>query len=619
MSFEVDEANFIEAASNFCLKQFFLSARPRKKQDIVDFAQGIDLSYDQTSSAIGKMVLRPYQVEPLRESDNPDCQQVTLMWSQRLGKSTIARISMMKRIADGEGFSGLMVMPSEVMASRAMEDTVKPLLCRIPSVRQDWSIRGNVKKDGIHLPSSNAVLYILGASNQIIGYTASWTYMDEIDFAQTVQQEAEQKNMDNIKALRLRMRTFRRKMMILCSSPTTAGGAINTEWKAGSQGVWNWRCLHCGELSPTDKFAFFHEDGWRGLQWQKDESGLIIPESVVWICPYCGHVHRQSDATAMNQQGCYVHAKPMQTQHRSFQAGALAASPDIWTWKELAECQENAIDADGKKFLYNTCFSRPYVHRKEGDASIEDTIKSKQMPYPDDIKDRIAIVVGSADQQASLEGHHKYFTAVIRAYCDNGDSYLMASKTCNTLDELAEIMEARYFNHKVALCMIDSGGFEIESDLMPFCKSKPWAVLYKGTSTNKIQNKDWLQSENEGKLFLVSALTYQIRLLTEMYATKPNRWWMNENPDIVYLQQMMSMKPNTRQTKDMNGMSFENWCANSERKDFWDAEKINLAAMDIACALLPAQVFPQGRKPKFWVRAQLLKQVRQAKISASKK
>ena len=139
--YEVVEAPFIECAGNFLLRQFLTSARPRRKQDIVDFAQGIDLSYDQTSSATGKMVLRPYQVEPLRESDNPDCQQVTLMWSQRLGKSTIARISMMKRIADGEGFSGLMVMPSEVMASRAMEDTVKPLLCRIPSVRQEIFLR----------------------------------------------------------------------------------------------------------------------------------------------------------------------------------------------------------------------------------------------------------------------------------------------------------------------------------------------------------------------------------------------------------------------------------------------------------------------------------------------
>jgi len=611
---EADETPFIEAVRNFALAQFLKSARPRKKQDIIDFAQGIDLSYDVTSSAIGKMVLRPYQIEPLRESDNPDCQQVSLMWSQRLGKSTIARISMMKRIADGEGFSGLMVMPSEVMASRAMDDTVKPLLCRIPSVRQDWSVRGNVKKDGIHLPSSNAVLYVLGASNQIIGYTASWTYMDEIDFAQTVQQEAEQKNMDNIKALRLRMRTFQRRMMILCSSPTTAGGAINVEWKAGSQGVWHWRCLHCGELSPTDKFAFFHEDGWRGLQWSKDSNGIIIPESVVWICPHCGHVHHEGDARAMNQNGCYVHAKPSQTLHRSFQAGALAASPDLWTWKELAECQENAIDADGKKFLYNTCFSRPYVHRKEGDASIEDTIKAKMTAYPEDIGKRISIVIGSADQQASLEGKHKYFTAVVRAYCDDGSSYLMASQTCNTLEELGAMMEKTYYGHRVALCLVDSGGFEIESDLLPYCKSKSYMFLYKGTSASKIDNKDWVQSETEKKLFLVSALTYQIRLLTEMYATTPNRWWLPLEPDQTYLQQIMAMKPNTRQTKDMNGMSFENWCTANERKDFWDTEKMNLCALDIACTYLPASVFPQGHKPSFWVRNQLIRMAQRKKL-----
>ena len=540
--------------------------------------------------------------------------RIGLLGSAGLGKSTIARISMMKRIADGEGFSGLMVMPSEVMASRAMEDTVKPLLCRIPSVRQDWAVRGNVKKDGIHLPSSNAVLYILGAQNQIIGYTASWTYMDEIDFAQTVQQEAEQKNMDNIKALRLRMRTFQRRMMILCSSPTTAGGAINVEWKAGSQGVWHWRCLGCGELSPTDKFAFFHEDGWRGLQWQKDDNGLIIPSSVVWICPFCGHVHHEQDAKEMNAKGCYVHAKPAQTSHRSFQAGALAASPDLWSWKELAECQENATDADGKKFLFNTCFSRPYVHKKENDASIEDTIKAKQVPYPEDLGKRIAIVIGSADQQASLEGKHKYFTAVVRAFCDDGTSYLMASKTCNTLDELTGMMESLYHGHRVALCLVDSGGFEIESDLLPYAKGKSWCFLYKGTSTGKIDGKDWVKSDNVAKMYLVSALTYQIRLLTEMYATTPNRWWLPENPDPIYLQQLLSMKPNTRQTKDLNGMSFENWCTTNERRDFWDAEKLILVGLDIACTYLPSAVFPLGHKPTFWVRGQLIRLAQQKKI-----
>jgi hypothetical protein len=508
-----------------------------------------------------------------------------------------------------------MVMPSEVMASRAMEDTVKPLLCRIPSVRQDWSVRGNVKKDGIHLPSSNAVLYVLGASNQIIGYTASWTYMDEIDFAQTVQQDAEQKNMDNIKALRLRMRTFQRRMMILCSSPTTAGGAINTEWKAGSQGTWHWRCRNCGELSPTDKFAFFHEDGWRGLQWKKDDNGIIIPESVVWICPFCGHVHHEDDAAEMNRQGCYVHARESQTVHRSFQAGALAASPDLWSWKELAECQEAATDADGKKFLYNTCFSRPYVHRKENDLSIEDSVKSKQTKYPDDLSSRIAIVLGSADQQASIEGHHKYFTAVVRAWCDDGSSYLLESRTCNTLDELGSIMEDRYFGHKVAMCLVDSGGFEIESDLLPYVRSKSYMFLYKGTSSAKIDGKDWIKSTAYGgKLFLVSALVYQIRLLTEMYATTPNRWWMTQNPDPTYLQQVMAMRPNTRQTKDMNGMSFENWCSNSERKDFWDAEKMNLACFDIACSVFPASAFPLGHKPKCWVRDQVIRLARMRKI-----
>ena len=67
-----------------------------------------------------------------------------------------------------------------------------------------------------------------------------------------------------------------------------------------------------------------------------------------------------------------------------------------------------------------------------------------------------------------------------------------------------------------------------------------------------------------------------------------------------YLQQLANVRPNTRMTKDANGQAYHNWCATgSDRRDYFDAEKMCLAAMEIACHYFPPTSFRHGNKPLF--------------------
>ncbi len=618
MGYDVDESPFLEAIGNYALSRFLTGIKPVLKEDICDWVESnIDLSFDKTSAANGKVKLYPYQRDALRATDDPSVQEVTLMWTQRLSKSFCWKASLLKHIHDGN-CSSLIVYPSMQMSERMNQDTVMPLLQTIPEVARDLSIRGNRKTDSYHIPSQGSVCYFAGAGTQVISYTCNFCVLDESDFIELNQSGDEDKNMSQLKALRIRMQSFKERKLIVCSSPTQYGGIVYQNWKRGSMGEWNLRCLHCDSLFSTKQLAWYIDGNrWAGLQWKKDDNGNVIEDSIRWICPHCLHEHVYQDAWQMNEKGMYVHQRPNIVLHRSFQAGALA-NPSLWTWREIAQAQEDATDPDGRKYLNNTILSQPFKHVAEGDASvsIEDTNHSRQVDYPKDLAERLVLVVCGIDRQASEIANSKYFVSVVRGFCDNGDSYLLSCGIDQTLADVESRISQTYYGRKVMLALIDNGGFET-GEIQPFIEAHSNLYWYKGTNAKNIDLKDWKPSQNVKKLFLCNALGYQVQLLDLLYTTRQKdgcRWYLPVNVDSDYFQQLCNVQP-ARAGKDQNNFAFENWCSyGANRRDFFDCEKQIVCAVDIACHFFPATAFPDGHKPTWWVRKELMKLARAKKI-----
>lgn len=610
------EARLARVDDGICraaLAQLWRLALPKERVPIVEWVgKHVDLSFDRTASASGPMRPYPYQIEPLEATEDPEVHEITLQWGQRLGKSTVWRMSMLKRVADG-GLSGLIVYPSLELGMKMNRDTVLPLLETLPEVKRDLAVRGGKKRDSFHIPSQSSVVYFLGAGAQVVSLTANWCVLDETDFVSLQKSDDEGKNMSQLKAVRLRMQTFRERLLIVCSSPSNVGGTVHQNWLRGSRGEWSLRCLSCGALSPTKQLAFILPDGhYAGLQWEKDDSGDVIADSIRWVCPVCGHRHVESDAPEMNRQGAYVHARP-NAQHRSFQCGALA-NPQTWTWKEIALAQEDAIDADGKKYLANTVLAVPYRHVREGDASVSiaEVVTSRQVGLPADLGQRLSIVVAAVDQQKSELAGEKYYVWVVRGWDEQGNSWLLASGTANSLDALGDALDADYLGHRVALALIDQGGFDTSQDLDPFVASRRSVFYYKGEDDRTLKGRPWMPSATNAKLFLANAIRYQVRLLSLLYdPPRPvgHRWQLPEQVSDVYFAQLTAVRPNLRMTKDGNGEAYQNWCAQGQqRRDFFDAEKMALVALDVACHYLPPTAFPTGNKPLF-VRQEWLRQL----------
>jgi hypothetical protein len=67
--------------------------------------------------------------------------------------------------------------------------------------------------------------------------------------------------------------------------------------------------------------------------------------------------------------------------------------------------------------------------------------------------------------------------------------------------------------------------------------------------------------------------------------------------------------------KDQNNFAFENWCSyGANRRDYFDCEKEILVAVDVACHYFPANLFPTGHKPTFFIKRELQKLARMKKI-----
>ena len=616
--FQIDEEPFKKYATNFVVKQLLKGIKPVVVEDICDWCEKhIDLSFDHTSNAHGLVHLYPYQREILEATDNPECREVTLQMGQRLGKSQSWKFALLKRVHDGN-LSGLIVYPSLELGERTNRDTVVPLLQTLPEAVADLSQRGNKLKNSYHLPSLSSVVYFLGGGSQVISATANWCVLDESDFIELQNSEDEQKNMSQLKALRLRMQSFQRRMLIVCSSPSQYGGVVHQNWKRGSMGEWHMRCLHCGKLSPVKQLAFMTDGkGWAGLQWKKDNNNEVIEDSIRWICPHCLHEHTYQEAQEMNNQGQFVHQRPNNTLHRSFQVGALG-NPSLWTWLEIAQAQEDATDGDGKKYLANTILGMPYKHVAEGDSSvsIEEANRQRQIDYPKDLENKLVMVIAGIDRQASEIANSKYFVSVVRGFCDNGNSYLLSCGIDQTLEDVERRINGTYCGHKVTLALMDNGGFET-NELQPFIESHPNLYWYKGTNARLIDGKDWELSKNVKKLFLCNALGYQVRLLDTLYTTRHgegNRWYLPLNIDQDYFQQLCNVQP-ARAMKDSNNYAFENWCSyGSARRDYFDCEKQIFVGVDLACHFIPADKFPDGHKPVFWVKKELTRISRAKKL-----
>ena len=83
-----------------------------------------------------------------------------------------------------------------------------------------------------------------------------------------------------------------------------------------------------------------------GLTWEM-EDGLLVTESVRYICKECGHAHRNADKAWMFPRGEWqATARPTTPDHRSYHINALYSPVGMFPWSAVVLAWLDAWDVD---------------------------------------------------------------------------------------------------------------------------------------------------------------------------------------------------------------------------------------------------------------------------------
>lgn len=136
------------------------------------------------------------------------------------------------------------------------------------------------------------------------------------------------------------------------STPLIAGlSKITRQYERGDQRKYNVPCKGCGKLQPLRWEIVDKETGVKsGVTYDLTDEGTLVPGSVRYVCPYCGHAHTEYDKRWMfdpaNGAKWVPTAKPIYPGIRSYHLPALYSPAGFKSWED---CVVNYLDAfDGK-------------------------------------------------------------------------------------------------------------------------------------------------------------------------------------------------------------------------------------------------------------------------------
>lgn len=156
------------------------------------------------------------------------------------------------------------------------------------------------------------------------------------------------------------------------STPLTAPSKIYMQYKRGDQRKYMVRCISCGFPQELIWQEVNKETGQAyGMHWETD-GGILVPESVRYLCKNCGHPHQEHDKKKLfaEEEGAHWKptAKPVEPGIRSYHLPAMYSpvgmqpwSKSVVSWLEAWDTEANKVKDVGKlQVFYNNVLGIPF-------------------------------------------------------------------------------------------------------------------------------------------------------------------------------------------------------------------------------------------------------------------
>jgi hypothetical protein len=583
----------------------------------VDFVKEINFSHDL--SARQKEIdlsLTPYLIPILEAAEFRDkgAREITFCAVEQIGKSLSYQIVLLWGFLF-EPCLSMVVYPSDSKCEEVNRTKILPLIRSHKTLGVEIDMPNRVTQNRYSFSSFTS--YFSGSGSRITSHPCRIMIADEID--DWIDHDGQAAKLED---LRKRTRTFKDSLFMKVSSPKGETSRIFKEFLEGSQGYWHLRCQKCRKASIRS--CDIHN-----LKFQIDEDDkgnkILVPGTERLVCPICDYEHCESQKVKMISEGCYIHKRPEETLHLSFQVGALASQWESLSWGAIAKAQLKAGKTGSyqSQVLFDNSFrGLPFKKRKNSKEAEDGIMKHcvKKIVEPQDIE----IIILTADTQ---QIGWKY---ELRALGVDGGRYQLDFGLCEYLSltddkkeklilqheheekqtglkyklprTLEDILEEGWQGLKVNFCLIDEGGHR-QKDVDIFVSEHKRAFSYKGGL--KINDKTWEWSKNKNKLILARRGDFQAELLYLLHFAEKGilgEWHLLPEDKITdsYITEVNAVQKVVNTDGKLlkkDGEELAAWDHCGRVHDYFDTGLIYLVAESVCIKYLADREFQHGKAP----------------------
>lgn len=437
----------------------------------------------------------PFWRQPMRDMTNDGVEQVWLMCSAQIGKTTTLQ-AIKAYFAAADPSPQMMVHPDDKSLSDFVQYKYMPMIQASTVLRRLIQMpkpgKSGSTNRSLSYPGGFDIHVSAGSSNSLRGRSVRIGLSDEVDGFRAA---AEGDVLDRVFR---RTSAFANGKHFISSTPTDEDTSrIERGFLEGDQCQWYVPCKDCDVFAPFE---------WANVKWDKDADGKNIASTAHYVCKHCGSVHTDAHKPAMNRRGMWVAtAAPKDPKVRSYHINELA-SP----WRTFEDVVRAFLSAKGDlskmKVWTNTSLGETWKSRTEKvDWEI---LQKRAEPYPVLRAPRgVRIITAGVDVQ------HNRLAVSIWGYGRRDESWLLfhaeifgdvdQPEVWEELDDLRRrvIQSERGKDLIIMACAVDSSDGAKMHAVYNYCRGKRREGVFpiKGSSistspvigTGSKQDVDW--------------------------------------------------------------------------------------------------------------------------------
>lgn len=424
-------------------------------------------------------------------------------------------------------------------------------------------------------------------------------------------------NVNQIKEMEKRTRSYDHSIVGLVCTPTTENGAIWQQYLGGSQGKWFLRCKGCGNLTIDSadtnclQFESDYDEERRTYKVRKGTPRLV--------CPICGHQHEEADRRWMNINGDWKHKFPdLLDTYPTFQFGALASQLRSLSWDYIAQQQLDAgksSDIELQMSFDNSIRGRAWKPRKISKDEIT-RLKDNHVWTSAPSLETTELIYLTADVMDSFISYAVWAwttdDSLHLIYCNETPYMFLEDEKRKEVDDARkqegkppivtledELLKPWLTSKETGVgilptfLLIDQGGHR-GNDVKYLAAKYANVIMQKGTA---ITSMNWKMSDNQQRLILSNEKFWKSTAIFYLYAQKnkeENYLWLNPDIDEGYIKQLRAMKPDN---SSKWGDQPENWSSNGEADHLFDCLKYAYLAKDFALQTFALKRYRFGKAP----------------------